>query len=157
MAIEPYFWKNKTLAQMSEQEWEALCDGCGKCCLAKLIDDDAPLDEQGNEVVHFTNVSCYLLNLKTCQCRKYERRFELVEDCVKVCLEEIDQFHWLPATCAYRLLIEGKPLPDWHPLIAGNSSEMHRRGASVRGRAICETQAGDLEDYIVTWPLEMVE
>lgn len=143
------FWENKTLSQMSQQEWESLCDGCGKCCLNKIIDDDT-------EELHFTNVACHLLHTKSCRCKKYEQRFELVKDCVKVSLEDIDQFHWLPASCAYRLLVEEKPLPEWHPLITGSQSAMHKAGCSIRGKIISETAINpdNLEDYIVTWPAE---
>lgn len=148
------FWKYKTLAQLSTKEWELLCDGCGKCCLAKLIDEDGEFDEQGREEVHFTNVACYLLNQKTCQCKNYQQRFELVADCVKVSLEDIEQFHWLPTSCAYRLLVEGKDLPRWHPLITGSKSQMHRVGMSVRGKVVSEQEVNDLEEHIVTWPLE---
>ena len=149
------FWYEKTLAQLSSDEWEALCDGCGKCCLAKLIDEDAPLNGDGSEQIHYTNVACYLLNQKSGQCNKYSQRFKLVDDCVKVTLDDIEQFHWLPASCAYRLLIEGKPLPHWHPLLTGSKSEMHKNGMSIRGKVVSEIEAGDLENHIVSWPLEM--
>lgn len=144
-----HFWENKTLAQMTQQEWELLCDGCGKCCLNKIIDDDT-------QVLHFTNVACQLLHTKTCQCKKYEQRFKLVKDCVKVSLDDIDQFHWLPESCAYRLLVEGKPLPEWHPLLTGSKSAMHKGGFSIRGKVISETAIDitNLEDYIETWPAE---
>jgi len=143
------FWKEKTLAQMSTQEWESLCDGCGKCCLNKIIDDDT-------EALHFTNVACHLLHTKSCKCRKYEQRFKLVKDCVKVSLDDIEQFHWLPASCAYRLLVEEKPLPAWHPLITGSQSAMHKAGCSIRGKIISEAaiDLDNLEDYIVTWPAQ---
>ncbi len=139
------FWQHKTLVQMTESEWESLCDGCGKCCLNKLIDDET-------EKLHFTNVACKLLNTKSCRCKKYEQRFKLVPDCVKVSLEDIDQFHWLPKTCAYRLLVEGKSLPEWHPLLTGNQSAMHAGGFSIRGKVVSELAAGDLEDHVVDWP-----
>jgi len=143
------FWEYKTLSKMSDKEWESLCDGCGKCCLNKIIDDDT-------EELHFTNVSCHLLHTKTCQCRKYEQRFKLVKDCVKVSLDDIEQFHWLPASCAYRRLVEGKPIPEWHPLISGSKSAMHKGGFSVRGKIISESAivAENLEDYIAIWPAE---
>ncbi len=128
------FWQTKTLAQMSTQEWESLCDGCGKCCLNKIIDDDT-------EDLHFTNVACHLLHTKTCQCRKYEQRFKHVDDCVKITLDDIEHFHWLPASCAYRLLIEGDDLPSWHPLRTGSKAAMHKAGYSVRGKAISEKSA----------------
>lgn len=141
------FWKEKSLSQMNEQEWESLCDGCGKCCLNKVIEDET--DE-----LFFTNVACQLLNTKSCQCRDYPNRFKKVPDCFKVTLDNRDSFSWLPASCAYRLLDEGKELPSWHPLIVGSAKEMHRLGQSVRGKVICETKAGDLEDHVVTWPLK---
>jgi uncharacterized cysteine cluster protein YcgN (CxxCxxCC family) len=143
------FWEEKTLSQMSQSEWESLCDGCGKCCLNKIINDET-------EELHFTNVACHLLHTKSCQCKKYTQRFKLVKDCVKVSLEDIDQFNWLPASCAYRCLVEDKPLPEWHPLITGSQSAMHKGGFSVRGKAISEhsIHPDDLEDYIVTWPAE---
>lgn len=144
-----YFWEEKTLSQMSKPEWESLCDGCGKCCLTKIINDDT-------EELFFTNVSCKLLHTKSCQCKKYDQRFKLVNDCVKVSLDDIDQFHWLPANCAYRLLVEEKPLPVWHPLLTGSQSAMHKGGFSVRGKIISEEKVhpDDLEDYIALWPAE---
>lgn len=144
-----HFWEDKTLAQMSKNEWESLCDGCGKCCLNKIIDDET-------EELHFTNVACQLLHTKTCQCQKYEQRFKLVKDCVKVSLDDIEQFHWLPASCAYRLLVEDKPLPAWHPLLTGSKSAMHAGGFSIRGKTISETKIDpdNLTDYIAIWPAE---
>jgi uncharacterized protein len=143
------FWEYKTLSKMSDKEWESLCDGCGKCCLNKLIDDET-------EDLHFTNVACHLLHTKTCQCRKYDQRFKLVKDCVKVSLDDIEQFHWLPASCAYRCLAEGRSIPEWHPLITGSKSAMHKGGFSVRGKIISETAVDPekLEDYIAIWPAE---
>lgn len=143
------FWEYKTLSKMSDQEWESLCDGCGKCCLNKLIDDET-------EELHFTNVACHLLHTKSCQCKKYDQRFKLVNDCVKVSLDDIQQFHWLPGSCAYRRLAEGKPIPEWHPLITGSKSAMHKGGFSVRGKIISEKtiDPDKLEDYIAIWPAE---
>jgi len=143
------FWETKTLSQMSKNEWESLCDGCGKCCLNKIIDDET-------EELHFTNVACHLLHTKTCQCKKYEKRLKIVPDCVKISLDDVEQFHWLPASCAYKLLIEEKPLPVWHPLITGSQSAMHKGGHSIRGKIISETQVDpdNLEDYIAIWPAE---
>lgn len=143
------FWENKTLSQLTPQEWESLCDGCGKCCLNKVINDDT-------EELHFTNVACHLLHTKSCQCKKYEQRFKLVKDCVKVSLDDIDQFHWLPASCAYRRLVEEKSLPEWHPLLTGSKSAMHKGKHSIRGKIISEKDINldDLEDYIATWPAE---
>jgi uncharacterized cysteine cluster protein YcgN (CxxCxxCC family) len=146
------FWQQKTLAQMTDQEWESLCDGCGKCCLSKLIDEDT--DE-----LYYTNIACVLLNSKTCRCSDYENRFAKVPDCVKISLDDIEAFHWLPPSCAYKRLIEGKPLPEWHPLLnKGKASEMHKRGASIRGKIVCETQlVGPSQNYIVRWPLDECE
>ncbi|MDP2562201.1 YcgN family cysteine cluster protein [Psychrobium sp. 1_MG-2023] len=141
------YWQHKTLEQMTELEWERLCDGCGKCCLNKVIDDET--DE-----LFFTNVACSQLNTKSGQCKNYANRFKLVPDCFKVTLANRDSFGWLPASCAYRLLDEGKELPSWHPLIVGSAKEMHRLGQSVRGKVIDEKQAGDLEDHVVYWPLQ---
>lgn len=146
MSGQQPFWKTKSLAQMSEQEWESLCDGCAKCCLNKVIDDET--DE-----LFFTNVACELLNTKSCQCSNYPNRFKLVPDCFKVTLANRDSFSWLPASCAYRLLDEDKDLPSWHPLITGSQKEMHALGQSVRGKVISEKDAGDLEDHVVYWPL----
>ncbi|CAM3248852.1 YcgN family cysteine cluster protein [Moritella viscosa] len=140
------FWQTKTLAKMTNAEWESLCDGCGKCCLHKIIEDDT--DE-----IHFTNVACELLNTKSCRCKKYEKRFKYVSDCFKVTLDDIDAFHWLPESCSYKRLLEGNDIPEWHPLITGSQSEMHKLGYSIRGKAVAESQAGDLEDHIITFKL----
>ncbi|MEG3112074.1 MULTISPECIES: YcgN family cysteine cluster protein [unclassified Pantoea] len=139
------FWQHKRLAQMSDEEWESLCDGCGQCCLNKL--QDADTDE-----IYFTNVACNQLNIKTCQCRNYERRFELEEDCIKLTRENLTTFNWLPRTCAYRLLGEGKTLPAWHPLRAGSKKEMHAQRISVRYIAVRESEVRDWEDHIIDRP-----
>jgi uncharacterized cysteine cluster protein YcgN (CxxCxxCC family) len=150
--IDTHFWETTTLAQMSDEQWEALCDGCGKCCLSKIIDDDT-------EDLYFTNVACVLLNDRTCRCSDYPNRFLKVSDCVKISLDDIESFHWLPPSCAYRRLAEGRPLPSWHPLLHGaKQSMMHRAGASIRGKVICESHIrGELQDYIAIWPLEECE
>ena len=140
-------WQKKPLDQLALKEWEALGDGCGKCCLNKVIDDET--DE-----LFFTNVACSQLDSKSCQCIDYPNRFKLVSDCFKVTLANRESFGWLPASCAYRLLDEGKPLPSWHPLLVGSTEPMHRFGQSIRGKIISEQAAGDLEDHVVTWPLE---
>ena len=141
------FWVTKSLPQMSQQEWESLCDGCGKCCLVKLE------DEESGEVV-FTNVACDLLNLKSCQCGDYPNRFKRMPDCLQLTLDKLPEFHWLPMTCAYRLLAEGQSLPEWHPLLTGTRSTMHAVGQSVRNKAIHERFAGEWEEHIVTWPID---
>ncbi len=135
------FWQHKPLEQMSEPEWESLCDGCGKCCLHKLMDENS--DE-----VYYTNVACSWLNSKTCACKDYTNRFESGEECLKLTRDTIAEFHWLPESCAYRLLAEGKPLPSWHPLITGSKSAMHTAGESVRNKVIYEIDVVDWEDHI---------
>ena len=132
------FWKNITLRQMSPSEWEALCDGCGKCCLVKLIDDLT-------DDLHYTTVACKLLDCESCRCGDYENRKSLVEDCVILSPRLIEELHWMPTTCAYRLIYEGKDLYWWHPLISGNSNTVHEAGISVRGRVISEREVKDSE------------
>lgn len=141
------FWELKPLIEMSRQEWESLCDGCARCCLIKLEDEDS-----GD--VHYTNVVCDLLDLETCRCTQYQKRSQLVPECVVVSPKVLDQLHWMPSTCAYRLLWEGKPLPEWHPLVSGNADSVHLAGISVRGRVYrqAEIRDEDLEEYIVDWP-----
>lgn len=140
------FWQTKPLSEMSTAEWESLCDGCAKCCLHKLEDEDT------GEVFH-TDVACRLLDLDSCQCRDYEDRFTHVPDCFKLTPDNLHLQTWLPASCAYRLLFEGKMLPEWHPLVSGNNQSIHTSGRSVRGRAVSEqsVQPDDMEDRIVLW------
>ena len=139
------FWKTKTLQEMTKQEWESLCDGCGKCCLHKLQYEDS--DE-----VYYTNVGCRLLDLGTGRCAKYETRQKHVPDCVELSPQQLLTLTWLPSTCAYRLLSQGKELPKWHPLITGDPNSVHAAGQSIRGRAIPERRAKFLDHHIVTWP-----
>ena len=140
------FWETKTLAEMDPAEWESLCDGCGKCCLHKLQDADSG-------ELFYTNVACRLLNLNTTRCTHYAVRARLMPDCIQLNPEKLGQCDWLPSTCAYRLLAEGKALPDWHPLVAGDARAVHRAGASVRGWAISERQVRDLEDHVIAGAL----
>ncbi len=142
--MEP-FWKTKSLEQMNAQEWESLCDGCGRCCLHKLRHEDT------NEL-EFTNVACRLLDLQSCQCSDYARRQRRVPDCVSLTPKALADIDWLPPSCAYRRLRDGKDLAWWHPLVSGDPDTVHQAGVSVRGRAISERRAGALEDHVVDWP-----
>ena len=148
MSEAPPFWKTVPFEQMSAAQWESLCDGCGRCCLHKLRDDDT--DE-----LSFTDVSCRLLDTKTCQCRKYETRRDWVPDCVSLTPASLREIDWLPPSCAYRRVSEGKDLAAWHHLVCGDRDAVHRAGVSVRGRAIDERRAGMLEHHIVEWPGQM--
>lgn len=139
------FWRTKTLAEMTVDEWESLCDGCGRCCLHKLRHDDT------NEL-SYTNVACRLLDLDTCQCGNYAKRRRFVPDCVQLTPETLHEIDWLPPTCAYRRVAEGKGLAWWHPLVSGDAQTVHAAGISVRGRAISEKRAGPLEHHVVDWP-----
>lgn len=139
------FWMTKSLAEMSRDEWESLCDGCGKCCLNKLIDEET-------DAIHHTDVACRLLDLDTCRCRDYANRRREVPDCQVLTAAGIPGFRWLPSTCAYRLLSEGKPLFDWHPLVSGDPASVHDHKISVRGRVFSEDDILDLETRIVEWP-----
>jgi uncharacterized protein len=139
------FWSTKSLDEMSADEWESLCDGCGRCCLHKLEDAETA------EVV-YTEVACRLLDLESCRCGDYADRQRLVHDCVILTPEEVGRLAWMPPTCAYRLIDEGRDLAPWHPLVSGDMESVHRAGISVRGRIVAERDAGDLEDHIVDWP-----
>jgi uncharacterized cysteine cluster protein YcgN (CxxCxxCC family) len=138
---EPGFWE-KPIETLSRAQWEALCDGCGRCCLHKLEDDDTG-------EIHQTNVACRLLDLGTARCGDYRRRKALVPDCVRLTPRLAREVRWLPPTCAYRLRAEGKPLPEWHYLVSGDREAVRRAGVSVVGRAISETLAGPIEEHIV--------
>ncbi len=139
---EPPFWKTKTLEQMSEVEWESLCDGCGKCCMAKLEDEDS-------HEIAWTSVGCRLLDAGSCRCADYPNRSTLVADCVRLTPENVPTIAWLPATCAYRLVAEGEDLRWWHPLVSGDPETVHAAGISVRGRVKAkETDLENVEDYL---------
>lgn len=139
------FWEEKPLEEMNKQEWESLCDGCGKCCLHKLEDDDTG-------EIHYTDVACRFLDPDTVQCGKYLTRQRYVGNCVVMSVDLLDKLPWMPSTCAYRLLYEGKPLYDWHPLVSGSRDSVHTAGQSVKGRSVDERVAGDFEDHLVEWP-----
>ncbi|MCW3473425.1 YcgN family cysteine cluster protein [Limobrevibacterium gyesilva] len=145
MTASAPFWKTKRLSEMTRAEWESLCDGCGRCCLHKLR-----FEETGD--LAFTNVACRLLDLKSCACGDYAHRRERVPDCVHLTPAELQTIDWLPPTCAYRRVAEGKDLAWWHPLVSGDPETVHTAGISVRGRAVSEKQAGPLEHHIVEWP-----
>ncbi len=147
MADTRPFWETKSLAEMTAAEWEALCDGCGRCCLHKLRDED--------DAIHFTNVACRLLDHGSCGCGDYARRARRVPDCVQLTPAAIETIDWLPPSCAYRRLSEGKALPAWHRLLTGDPESVHAAGASVRGRAVSERDAGPLDHHIVDWPGRM--
>ena len=140
-AMRERFWE-LPIGALDRQEWEALCDGCGKCCLHKLLDE-----ETGR--LHATNVACRLLDRTSCRCANYKLRRVFVPDCVRLDARGIHGMDWLPATCAYRLRAEGKPLADWHYLISGDRESVHRAGMSVRGWTVSEDEAGDLEHHLV--------
>jgi len=125
------FWKAMALAQMNREQWESLCDGCGRCCLQKFQDG-----KTGK--VTYTWVSCYLLDVQTCCCGDYGNRTILVPDCLMLTPQQIPHLHWLPRTCAYRRLSEGKDLDAWHPLVTGDPASVHRAGISVRDKAVSE-------------------
>lgn len=142
---QPRFWETKALNEMTGEEWESLCDGCAKCCLHKLEDEDT-----GD--VYYTKVVCRYMD-EQCRCTEYQRRNELVPNCVWLKPEDVEEFHWLPSTCAYRLVAENKPLPDWHPLISGNAQSVHRAGVSIKGRALSEeyVHPDGMEEHIIHW------
>ncbi len=143
--LRPRFWETVPLRKMTQAEWEALCDGCGKCCLNKLEYDDT------GEVA-FTRVACRLLDCDTCRCSQYATRRDFVPECVQLTPARLDKVaYWLPRTCAYKLLHEGKPLYPWHPLISGDPATVHAAGVSVRGWAISEltVDEDDWDDHVI--------
>lgn len=139
------FWKHKTLDQITPKQWEALCDGCGRCCLQKLKNPTTGK-------VHYTWVACYLLDIDTCRCTNYDLRHVLVPDCVRLKPSNIQKLNWLPKTCAYRLVIKGQSLPSWHPLISGDLYSVHHAGISVKERAVSEIfiHPDDVENFQMT-------
>ncbi|MDO9103837.1 MAG: YcgN family cysteine cluster protein [Methylovulum sp.] len=138
------FWKTKKLTEMTVEEWESLCDNCGKCCLHKLEDE-----ETGQ--IAFTRVACRLLDLTTCRCTRYRERTRLVPECIDLRQHDFSEYKWLPATCAYRLLSDGKSLPLWHPLRSGDADSVRQARISVGAYALKEQDVDDLEDYIIDW------
>ncbi len=140
------FWRRKKLAEMTRAEWESLCDGCAKCCLVKLEYEDT------GKVEH-TDISCRLLNTESCRCSDYANRHERVPDCLSLNPKRVRRLRWLPTTCAYRLVNEGRDLYWWHPLVSGDPETVHTAGISVRGRVVSEDKAGAPEHHVVDWVL----
>jgi uncharacterized cysteine cluster protein YcgN (CxxCxxCC family) len=147
LSADAEFW-TRPLEELSRDQWEKLCDGCGRCCLVKLEDEDT-----GD--IHHTSVACKLLDAGSCRCGDYKNRKGIVPDCVRLTLKKLAEIRWLPPTCAYRLRLEGKPLPPWHPLVSGDADSVHRAGVSVQGRIEAseeEVEVEDLPDFIRLWP-----
>lgn len=140
------FWERLSLQDMNREQWESLCDGCAKCCMIKLEDEDTGF-------IHHTSVVCRYLDQQRCRCKVYEKRRKLVPTCLELQPDELDNLYWMPSTCAYRLLHEGKPLPIWHPLISGARKAMVQSGNTVTGKVISEefVHDEDLPQHIVHW------
>ena len=147
--LAPRYWDRKQMSEMSPREWEALCDGCGKCCMNKLEDEDT------GEVA-LTRIACRLFDDTTCRCAQYDIRHQFVPECIVLRPETIEShLYWLPQTCAYRLVHEGRPLYDWHPLISGRAETVHHAGVSMRDRTLPEFEIAeeDWEDHLIEEPL----
>jgi uncharacterized protein len=140
------WWNEKPLADLSQTQWGALCDGCGKCCLHKLEDEFS-----GKRF--YTRIRCRLLDEQSCRCSQYQRRTELVPDCINLGADITQALDWLPVTCAYRLRADNKPLAEWHPLVSGDPESVHRAGVSIRGRSISEefVHPDGYDEHIVNW------
>lgn len=145
-SLRPKFWEHVSLDDMSDAEWEALCDGCGRCCLLKLEDEDT-------QAVHFTDVCCKLLDTNTCRCTQYAERKTIVPECLNVRPLDADKLRWLPSSCAYRRLHEGRPLADWHPLISQDPNSVHSAGIGVANRCVPENlvPVHELPQRLVQW------
>jgi hypothetical protein len=165
--IDAAYWETLSLEQMNNEQWEAICDGCGRCCLHKFIDSeniqarDAPTEvdsEQGDVI--YTNISCYQLNEKTCACKSYENRKALVPDCVTLNKDNLKHINFMPPSCSYRRMHEGLGLASWHPLLnKGKKTKMHELGITVRNKVVSEENVDlqNFEDYIVIWPLSQID
>lgn len=143
MQLDPNFWQHKHLLDMNDDEWEALCDGCGKCCYRKYIDGYGK-----HERLYYTRIACNLLDLETGKCGNYCERFKLEEACTKLTKDNLPDFEWLPSSCAYRLLYEGKPLPQWHPLISGDPDSVRKANILIQ-HGIHERDVIDWFDFIL--------
>lgn len=148
MTAKQPFWKTKSLRQMTRQEWESLCDGCGRCCLNKF-------ENETTGMIYYTDVACKLLDQETCRCANYRKRTQYVKDCLVLTPDSLPMMNCLPSTCAYRLLYEGRDLYSWHPLISGSKQSVHDAGISVRGRVVSEVGMTDeeMEERLVKWPM----
>lgn len=144
MQLPPEFWNQTPLNELTPEQWEMLCDGCAKCCMNKLEDIDTG-------EIQYTNVVCDLLDLESCRCADYPNRSIRIPECVTLTPVNAPTLKWMPLTCAYRLRAEGKPLPDWHPLISGNPFSLVRAGQSICGRVIHEKDADNLEHHLIDW------
>ncbi|MBN2442827.1 MAG: YcgN family cysteine cluster protein [Spirochaetales bacterium] len=142
MGLKENFWRNKKLDQFTKEEWEALCDHCGKCCLHKIQDDKT-------EKIYTTYVACTYLEIASCRCTHYENRHELNPDCMELTPDNVKKFHWLPDSCTYRLIEEGKMLPWWHPLVSGNPLSTLLEGKSVAHIAVSERDVESIENHII--------
>lgn len=138
------FWETKKLSEMTTEEWESICDGCGKCCLNKLEDEDSGQ-------IYFTSVVCNLIDLDSCRCTRYSERTTLVPECLDLKQHDFAQYNWLPSSCAYRLLADGEKLPSWHPLISGTSASVVDAGVSIRSYAMKEAEIDHIEEHIIKW------
>jgi len=138
------FWQTTSLADLTTAQWESLCDGCARCCLHKLEDSET-------RAVYYTNVACRLLDLETGRCTNYAERTRLVPSCVEVSPELLEDPYWLPSSCAYRLLAEGRGLPSWHPLVCGDADAVHRASISVLDKVVSECEAQDWENHLIDW------
>jgi len=151
------FWQEKSLKQMTRDEWESLCDHCGKCCLLKLEDecDDEEENCDKAQPVYYTNIVCNLFNQQDGSCTDYWNRQELVPNCIRLTQDNLEQIDWLPLSCAYRGIMEGRGLADWHHLISGDKNTIHETGNSVLGKVVFEKEVDEeeLEEHIVEWPL----
>jgi uncharacterized cysteine cluster protein YcgN (CxxCxxCC family) len=138
------FWRDKSLNDLTQKEWESLCDGCGRCCLNKI-------EYVNTQEIVYTNASCKLLDNHSCRCKDYPNRTEIVRDCIVLTPKSLSRLDYMPETCAYRRISEGKDLEPWHPLVSGDPNTVHTAGISVRGRAVSEESIVSLEDHVIKW------